>query len=225
MAEPNPTMARILDALSGARRVADIGCGAGGLSRSLAKRGFDVTGIDPQAALIAKARTAVPDARFVEATAQDMPLEDGGFDVVVILNALHHVPVDAMDAALAGCLRILDGNGVLVVVEPLARGSFFRAMQPVDDETAIRAHAIAALDRLANSTEVEETRTEEWEVERTFDGLDAFTAYLHRAEPARAEAIEARRDEVAASYTRNVVSRNGTDVLTQPLFIRVFRKT
>lgn len=138
MTEHNPTMARIMDALAGARRVVDICCGEGALTAALVKRGFDVVGIDPQDDLIAVARQRVPDAEFFAARAESIPLSKAEADAAVILNALHHVPSDTMDAALKGGLQILRSSGVLVVVEPLAEGSFFKVMQPVDDEAVVR---------------------------------------------------------------------------------------
>jgi SAM-dependent methyltransferase len=50
------------------RRVVDVGCGAGPLSKALAEAGFEVTGIDSSAALVALARAAVPAARFLHAS-------------------------------------------------------------------------------------------------------------------------------------------------------------
>jgi 2-polyprenyl-3-methyl-5-hydroxy-6-metoxy-1,4-benzoquinol methylase len=50
------------------RHVVDLGCGAGPLSASLIEAGFEVTGIDNSAELLAIARAAVPKAQFVNAS-------------------------------------------------------------------------------------------------------------------------------------------------------------
>ena len=47
------------------RRVVDVGCGAGPLSAALVEAGFDVTGIDVSAELLAIARTANQKAHFI----------------------------------------------------------------------------------------------------------------------------------------------------------------
>ncbi len=50
------------------RKVVDVGCGAGPLSSALVRAGFDVTGIDASAGLLAIAREAVPGAHFMNAS-------------------------------------------------------------------------------------------------------------------------------------------------------------
>jgi SAM-dependent methyltransferase len=53
------------------RRVVDMGCGAGPLTEALVAEGFETTGIDSSAELLAVARAAVPTARFIHASAYD----------------------------------------------------------------------------------------------------------------------------------------------------------
>ncbi|MFZ3368779.1 MAG: methyltransferase domain-containing protein [Candidatus Sulfotelmatobacter sp.] len=47
------------------RRVVDVGCGAGPLTAALVEAGFEVTGIDSSAELLAIARTAISKAHFI----------------------------------------------------------------------------------------------------------------------------------------------------------------
>ena len=85
--------------------------------------------------------------RYEQGGAQDLPLEDGVADVVVFANSLHHVPGDLLDTALAEAARVLRPGGLLFVQEPIAEGPYFELLRPVDDETAVRAAAEAALAR------------------------------------------------------------------------------
>src|SRR5690606_11523030 len=110
-------------------RILEIGCGGGGLARQLAAEGAIVTGIDPLAQLIAKARANAPAARFEIATAEALPFADHVFDLAVMVNSLHHVPIALMGAALRESKRVLTKGGTLVIVEPLASGNFFEAMR------------------------------------------------------------------------------------------------
>jgi SAM-dependent methyltransferase len=63
----------------------DVGCGPGALVAELARRvGSDrVAGVDPSAPFVALARRRVPDADIREAAAEDLPFDDGRFDVVL----------------------------------------------------------------------------------------------------------------------------------------------
>jgi SAM-dependent methyltransferase len=53
------------------RRVLDVGCGAGPLTAALVQAGFEATGIDQSAELLAIARAAVPQARFIHNSIYD----------------------------------------------------------------------------------------------------------------------------------------------------------
>lgn len=178
------------------RQLLDVGCGRGALARALTERGAQVTGIDPSAAALEDARVALPGATFMEATAEKLPFPSAAFDGVVLLNSLHHVPLDAMEAALAEGARV--SRGALLVVEPLAEGPFFEAMRPVEDETAIRHAAQDAIARFVASGAAEKVKSIDFEDERRYPDVDAFLAKIVAVDPARAEAAARLRPEVEA---------------------------
>jgi ubiquinone/menaquinone biosynthesis C-methylase UbiE len=68
-------------------------------------------------------------------------------DAVFFFRSLHHVPMAAMDAALAEAARVLKPDGILCVIEPGMEGSHFKVMRPFHDETIVRTEAQAALAR------------------------------------------------------------------------------
>jgi trans-aconitate 2-methyltransferase len=70
--------------------VVDLGCGHGGPTRLLHEHlpGSRVTGIDPDPAMLAKARDTVAGVRFVEGRAEDLA---GEWDVILSNAALHWV--------------------------------------------------------------------------------------------------------------------------------------
>jgi SAM-dependent methyltransferase len=70
---------------TGGETVLDVGCGNGGLSRAIVRRGGIAVGIDIAEPMVAAARELVPEARFVVGDAQVDSLGElapGGFDAV-----------------------------------------------------------------------------------------------------------------------------------------------
>jgi SAM-dependent methyltransferase len=68
--------------------VADLGCGTGISTRLLAERGYDVVGIDPNEAMLEKARAA-GGARYQRGEAAATGLPDGSVDLVTVAQAFH----------------------------------------------------------------------------------------------------------------------------------------
>ncbi len=132
--------------------VVDIGCGPGKSSRELAALGATVLAVEPDPIQAAKNREAepAPGVTFLEARAESLPVASGAADGVFFFRSLHHVPVEAMAAALEEAVRVLKPEtGFLCVVEPGMEGTHFRLMRPFHDETRVRNAAQAALRRSA----------------------------------------------------------------------------
>lgn len=196
------------------RSILDIGCGHGALARALTARGARVHGIDPGPEAIAAARAAVPEATFTEAGAEALPFADGSFDAVVFLNSLHHVPAQLMAAALGEALRV--SRGPVLVVEPLAEGSYFEVLRPVEDETAIRGLAQDALSDCIARGEAQAVRRLDYDDVRRVSGVDSFLARAVAVDPARAAAAERHRGTVEALLARWGVAEAGGIRLEQP---------
>lgn len=135
------------------KRVVDVGCGEGGFARALAGLGARVTGVECGVEMLARARAAAPaaDETYLEGVGEALPVEDAGADIIVFMNSLHHVPIAHMDKALGEAARALAPGGVVLVNEPVADGDFFQLTRLVDDETLVRAEALAALGRAVAS--------------------------------------------------------------------------
>lgn len=131
------------------KRILDIGCGEGDLTRSLAREGAEVTGIDPHEGRIERARAKAAGegatVAFEVGIGDDLPFADGSFDVVVLSNSLHHVPVDRMDATVAEAARLVAPGGILYVMEPVPRGPYFEVQSTWNDETKSRDLALDAV--------------------------------------------------------------------------------
>lgn len=96
--------------------VLDVGCGDGALVCAAASRGAEATGVDPDPAMLAAARTRADKdgitAAFLEGRIERLPFPDAAFDVVVSITVLCFVP----NAPVAEA-RVLRPGGRLVLGE------------------------------------------------------------------------------------------------------------
>jgi 2-polyprenyl-3-methyl-5-hydroxy-6-metoxy-1,4-benzoquinol methylase len=117
-----PAASRLIAEVPLRSRVLEIGCGAGAFARELAtKRGARVTAIDLSPRMIDVARVRTPDSFGIEYRVADfMALSPRGFDVVVAVNTLHHLPLADAGARLASA--VVPGGNVLVSDLFAARG-------------------------------------------------------------------------------------------------------
>ncbi len=96
-------------------RIADIGCGGGILSESLAQLGAHVTGVDPATNNIAIAKrhaeTSGLDIDYRNITAEDLAAAGEQFDAVAALEVIEHVEGPREFVAMLG--RLLKPGGLL----------------------------------------------------------------------------------------------------------------
>lgn len=110
---------RIARCLAGARRVIDVGCGAGALASSMREHGFpEVYGIDPCPYALQVASQEVPHVSFVQALAEDTGMPDQHFGGAGVCFVFHELPEAAADGALAELHRILEPGATLAITEP-----------------------------------------------------------------------------------------------------------
>jgi ubiquinone/menaquinone biosynthesis C-methylase UbiE len=112
----------LLDAhgFPGAGRALDAGCGTGGTLRWLrtAFPALESVGLDVAAEALQYVRSqdARDGLRVVRGSATALPFGAGGFDLVVSLDVLQHLPAEADDvAALREATRVLRPGGLLLV--------------------------------------------------------------------------------------------------------------
>jgi SAM-dependent methyltransferase len=201
-----------------ARHLIDLGCGSGETAAQLADAGFDVLGIDPSQEAIATARRQNrPDLRFEIGAAEDLAEDLRRFDGAVFLNALHHVAPERMADAVLAALGLLVPHGRLLVIEPLAEGSFFEAMRAVEDETDIRAAAARTIRSLVGQGRVRLFDLLRWNRVTHCADLTAFLDRLVAVDPARAALVEANRAQIAANWEKFAKRDKNGFVLTQPI--------
>lgn len=124
-------IADALRQLKASKRVLEVGCGNGGLLMHLKKKGFQVSGIEPNREWSQKARRrGLPVATI---TFEDyLQHKHPTFDVAVFSNVLEHV-MDPVQC-LKDCQKLLRKNGYLVVRVPndftAVQDAALRAIRP-----------------------------------------------------------------------------------------------
>ncbi|MGF1610908.1 MAG: class I SAM-dependent methyltransferase [Kiloniellales bacterium] len=208
-------------------RVADVGCGDGALVRFMTREGATVVGIECSPAQLARAHAAEPAAgeRYIEGVGKDLPLEDATLDLVVFFNSLHHVPVEAQEVALAEAARVLKPDGLLYVMEPLAEGTYFELMRPVDDETQVRARAYDALRAAAAGEAFEEIVEERYAAPFKHKSFADCVADSLAVDPERRAAFEAAGEALAQGFEAAAEKRDGAYWFDQPSRLNLLRRT
>ncbi len=101
---------------SGITSVLDLGCGAGRHSIYLAKKGFDVVGVDSSLSALKLANKWViaenlKNAVFTQATMTDIPFRDRQFDSVISVSVIHHALKRDIVKTMNEIHRIIKENG------------------------------------------------------------------------------------------------------------------
>jgi demethylmenaquinone methyltransferase/2-methoxy-6-polyprenyl-1,4-benzoquinol methylase len=108
--EETEALTRTLEALPPARTL-DVACGTGFLTQHL---GGEITGLDQSASMLELAGAKVPEGRFVEGDALELPFADDSFERVLTSFFYGHLEEDDRDAFLREARRVA---AELVVVD------------------------------------------------------------------------------------------------------------
>ena len=109
------------------KRILDLGAAGGFMAEEIARRGADVTGIDPASEAIAAARAHAEQGglgiRYDVGVGEALPYEHGAFDAVVCVDVLEHV--SDLQQVLNEVERVLTPGGIFLFDtinrNPLAR--------------------------------------------------------------------------------------------------------
>lgn len=110
--------------VSSGLRVLDVGAGTGALTRELIARGASVAAADPSPEFVAAFGTRFPDVEVREAPADEMPFEDGAFDLALAQLVVAFVPDGP--AAVAEMARV--ARRVAVCMWGIAEVDMFAAI-------------------------------------------------------------------------------------------------
>ncbi len=161
--------------------IADVGCGTGISTRLFAERGYDVIGVDPNQAMLERARAAGGSARYVNGEAAATGLPDASVELVSVAQAFHWFE---MAAALREFRRILRPGGACAAfwnIRHLAEGfmtDYDRVLLDFSREYQILGQHGETLDRLKRTPGLEALREASFESEQVLD-LQGFLGRVH----------------------------------------------
>ena len=120
-----PHLQRLLERIEPGWRVLEIGCSSGWLSLEMARRGAQVEGIDVAPAAIQIAQQyaganpppAPGSVTYRVADINTLTLEPFGYNLVVVVGALHHLA--EVESVLEQVRQALTPDGLLFVIDPI----------------------------------------------------------------------------------------------------------
>lgn len=103
--------------ISSDTKILDLCCGAGQTTKFLVAKSDRVMGLDVSPIALTRAAENVPQAKYVEGLAQNMPLADNQFDLVHTSAALHEMTAEELAQILQEVHRVLKPEGIFALVD------------------------------------------------------------------------------------------------------------
>jgi ubiquinone/menaquinone biosynthesis C-methylase UbiE len=200
----------------------DLGCGPAKATELLAESALSVHGIepDPVQAQANQDKSPVPGLTLSQGYAQSLPQADDSVDGVFFFRSLHHVPMDAMDQALAEAQRVVRPGGFVFVLEPSTRGAHTALMLPFHDETQVRGAAQQALARAERELFQSRAQFECLQHSR----YESFAQLVERFSSMSFNSIKAASVDQPAVREAFQAGRSGQEfIFDQPTLIDLFR--
>ena len=98
-------------------KILDLCCGCAQVTGFLVGESRDVVGLDASPRALERARQNVPEARYVEGFAEQMPFDDNAFDLVHTSVALHEMNPTQLQQIIWEVSRVLKPNGVFTFID------------------------------------------------------------------------------------------------------------
>jgi ubiquinone/menaquinone biosynthesis C-methylase UbiE len=125
----------------GARRVLDLGCGAGRHTVYLARQGFEVYATDIAENGLAHTREWLAreklSAELKQSDISQIPHPAGFFDAVISIYVIYHKTFACMQQAVAEIHRVLKPNGLALISLQSRRGWRYRQGKEIEPDTFI----------------------------------------------------------------------------------------
>ena len=142
---PHPEVVKFVSTLKKrkARRILDLGCGAGRHLILLAKEGFDVYGVDISEVALKIARNKLESlglkAELKRCSMEEIKYPSEFFDAVVCINVIYHTTREGMLKALGEIRRVLKRGGIALTTFISKRSWKYGLGEEVEKDTFIQS--------------------------------------------------------------------------------------
>lgn len=208
-------------------RMIELGCGAALTTRRLAKafpscriEAFEVDRIQHAKNLKID---DLPNVRFRLGSAEAIDLPDASVDAVVMLKSLHHVPLDAMDRAMAEIHRVLRPGGLAYLSEPVFAGAFNEILRLFNDEEVVRKAAFEAIERAVERGDFRLEHEVHFRTTSRFEGFDEFEQRVIASTHSEFTIDDALHARIRAAFLPHVRDDGFAEFLN-PLRVDLLRK-
>ncbi|MBN2691806.1 MAG: class I SAM-dependent methyltransferase [Burkholderiaceae bacterium] len=210
-------------------KIVELGCGGARLLTELLQRaaGSSALALEVDGVQHAKNVARLPESlqgrlQFMRESATAIPAADGGFDLALMLKSLHHIPLHAMQTALAETSRVLRPGGWLYVSEPVYDGALNAIVKLYNDEGLVRAAAQAALDQALRNGQWEQIAERRFEMPAHFPNWESFEQRMLYPSFADHQITDSLRLAVKAAFDPHC-GADGAH-FTRPMHVRLLRK-
>lgn len=124
------------------KKVLEVGCGQGRITKLLIEKGAQVTAVDPDKKALQAARKMVPKAKLEVGSGEKLKFKDESFHVVIFTLSLHH---QQCQRALDEADRVLVNGGDLLVIEPVDTGEVEQLFNLINNEEDVKQRALDAV--------------------------------------------------------------------------------
>ena len=159
------------------QEVLEIGCGDGRITTQLVGKAKRVVAIDPDAAIIAKAKENTKGVSLRIGSGECLEFPSESFDIILFTLSLHH---QDSSLALREVKRVLRDHGRVVILEPVNDGEIEQVCNLLRNEAQVlqdTAHAIEASDFEVERSEVFYTC---WEFENDKELYEWLFSYYQK---------------------------------------------
>ena len=184
------------------KKVLDVGCGDGWFSLWCVDYGCIADAIDPsdEQIKIAKSKNEKR-VKFIVSGGENITSLNKKYNYIFFFNSLHHIPEDLMEQTLLECKKSLCEDGLIFIIEPIAKGTFHDFVKNIDDETNVRNRAYNVI-KNCKKLKLHENKETLYEEVKSFTDKDECINFLMGVDKKRSNYINSNKNFLYEEFDR-----------------------